>query len=138
MSLTTVEKNVFVYLKHAYFYMYPFPLKWNSDYTRLSISKPYFLRLIPFIFVVVYSLVYAIICLLTSIYYHYQSNLRIVELLIFFLTFYALSFVVLFVFILSMNIHRCLGFFNETMQMANRIQNGMFQILLNLLRSKYG
>ncbi len=131
MSLTTVEKNVFIFLNHAYFYMYSFPLKWNSEYTRLTISKRYFIRLIPFIFVITYSFVYALICLFTAVYFYSKSNLRMVELLIFFLTFYALSYVVLVVLILSLNIHLCLDFCNETMQMANRIQNGVFLILLN-------
>ncbi len=126
MSLTTVEKNVFIYIKQTYFYMYPFPLKWDREYTRLSLSKPHFLRLIPFTFVIVYSFVYAIVCLLAAIYYHSRSNLKIAELFIFFSNFYALNFVDLLVFILSMKIHLCLDSCNETMQMANRIQNGMF------------
>ncbi len=126
MGLSTVEKNVYIFLDYFFFYLYRFPLQWDTEYTCFSISKPCFPRLIPFLVVIIYSFAYAVTCILTAIYFHPRSNFKIVEHIILFLTFYAIAFVVLVVFVIFANINVCMDFCNETMEMASRIKNGEF------------
>lgn len=126
MSLSTFERNVFTLLEYFYFYLYRFPLQWDADYIRLSISKPYFPYIIPFVFFKIYAFAYAIICGLTVICFNSQPTFKINEQIILFISGYSICAIFSVIFVIFTNIHQCLDFYNQTMQMANKIQIGEF------------
>lgn len=126
MSLSTVEKHVFILLDYLYFYLYRFPLQWDTDYIRLSVSTPYFPYLIPLVFFKIYSFAYGIICGLTTIYFHSQPNFERSEQIRLFFSGYSICTICSIIFVIFKNIHKCLDFYNQTLQMASKIENGEF------------
>lgn len=124
MSLSAIERNVFIFLNYLYFYLYPFPLQWDTDYIQLTLLKPCSRYLVPFVSVLIYTIGYAITCALTAIYFNSRPNFETIEFIILFLFVYALQTTILLVFPIFRNIHLSLAFLNEIIQMADRIQNG--------------
>ncbi len=124
MGLDSLEKNVFIYLKSFHFYLYPFPLQWNSEYKQINILKPYSKYWGPPILVLLYTVVYAICALLTSFYISFYLNVERMEVMVQVMICCALGAPVLIIFSLLLNINIFILAFNVILRMAVQIQNG--------------
>lgn len=132
MSVSNIEKNVFKCLECFHFYLWPFPVQWNANYTELCISKPLLKYCGPSAFFLLITMLYALSCFCTACYIHFRYNAERIEVLVLLLICGTLSIVVYGFIYLSLNASEILLTFNGLIRMASEIERGkVSNFLLN-------
>lgn len=113
----------FVCFNRIYFYLYQFPVIWNSSFTELHISKPVVPKLIPYLFVNVLMITYSMTAFAIA-FFHTRLllgvKLEVVDVIVIFLSGFSVA-VVCFV---SSLLASLLVQFNSLLKLVGNLLNG--------------
>src|SRR5438445_239729 len=85
MPLNTIERHAVKCLSQCYSFLWPDPLKWDSDYTHLCTSKPFCPRYLPFVVIMLYTAMYGFLCGVVAIintFFYSQPNFKVTYALV--------------------------------------------------------
>lgn len=126
MPLTNYEEFGFRLNYALQFYLWPFPLHWNKDYSGMELNKSK-LKLIPFKFIIACMFGLGLLCYSTVIYYTYvkpNPNLDMTKCLIL-CVFGGWAFFVFVIVLRAQNsIKAIIGFLGGMIKLGDEIMTG--------------
>lgn len=126
MLVSNQEKLAFELYSYLHFYLWPFPVKWNSDYTKISIISPFW-KIIPFAITISFTFLYGLLCGVVGIaleLFPSQSAER-VNTLILALSFFLLSGICLGWVLCWWEVDTIIATFSEFLEVFKCFRNGM-------------
>lgn len=135
MGLTRFEEAAFRLLFIFHFYMWPFPVKWNYKYSTIHINAP-MVKLVPFFHVISLGCVFGWVCLITAFTFACilkRPTFGIANITILVLSWAGLCGVFTVAVMLFRRRHAAVTFFNQLINVADILEQGMFTCIQNFL-----
>lgn len=124
MGLNSLEKNVFIFLERFHFYLWCFPIQWDTKYQQIYFANPKFKYWNPPILALAYTFGYGLSGALTALYISFYYVVDRIEVMVLMIVFFTLVIPVLVFTVISLHTKLFILAFNEILLMAVRIEKG--------------